>query len=100
MATNVATPITITGAVDAGNDLVWINGVMYEMNGSTLYAVNLSTHVATSATVPSVTGTFGAAWSDAENDLFFSDNSTGNIYEITNYTTGSPVGTLLPVGEP
>ena len=66
VSTNVATTLTITGATDAGSDLVWINGVMYLLNNATLYAVDLSTDVATSATVSGVvSGSFGAAWSAA-----------------------------------
>ena len=99
VATNVATTLTITGAADAGNDVVWIGGVMYELNGTTLYAVDLSTDIATMATVSGITsGSFGAAWSDNPNELFFSDNGTGHIYKITGFTGASPVGTLELTG--
>jgi large repetitive protein len=97
VATDSATTLTISGAADAGNDVVWINGVMYELNGTTLYAVNLTTHIATSAVVgaPLVSGTFGAAWSDNPNELYFSDNGTGNIWQITGFTGGSPGASLV-----
>lgn len=99
VATNIATPLTITGAADAGNDIVWIGAVMYELNGTTLYAVDLSDDIATSATVSGiVSGSFGAAWSDNPNELYFSDNSTGHIYKITGFTGASPVGTLALTG--
>jgi hypothetical protein len=99
VATNVATVLTITGAADAGNDLVWINGSAYLLNGTTLYAVNLSTDVATSANVAGIiSGAFGAAWSDSPNDLFFSDNNTGHIYLVNGFTTASPTGALLVTG--
>ena len=84
-----------------------IGGIAYLLKGvggtNTLYAVNLATGVATSATVPGITGaggTFGAAWSDNPNDLFFSDNSTGKIFLINGFTTGSPTGSLLVDGQP
>ena len=99
VATNVATQLTITGAPDIGNDLVWSNGVAYLLNGTTLYAVNLSTDVATSATVSGViSGSFGAAWSDNPNDIFFSDNNSGRIYLVNGFTTGTPSGVLLVTG--
>jgi hypothetical protein len=99
VATTVATTLAITGAADAGNDVVWINGVVYLLNATTLYAVNLSTDVTTSAAVSGVTsGSFGAAWSDNPNELYFSDNNTGHIYKITGFTGGSPAGTLELTG--
>ncbi len=108
VATDVATTLTITGAADAGNDLVWISGVAYLMNGATtststttLYAVNLSTDVATAATVTGAAGaggSFGAAWSDSPNDLFFSDNTSGEIFLVNGFTTSSPVAKLLVDG--
>ncbi len=99
VATNVATALAITGASDVGNDLVWVNGVTYLLNATTLYAVDLSTGVATSAAVSGVTsGSFGAAWSDSPNDMYFSDNNTGHIYKISGYTGGSPSGTLELTG--
>ena len=99
VSTNVATKVTITGAADSGNDLVWISGVMYLLNNATLYAVDLSTDVATSTTVSGVvSGAFGAAWSDNPNELYFSDNNTGHIYRITGFTTASPSGTLELTG--
>ena len=99
VTTDVATVLTITGAADAGNDLVWISGVAYLLNATTLYAVNLSTDVATSATVAGVvSGSFGAAWSDNPNDLFFSDNNTGHIYDIQDFAGPMPSATLLVTG--
>jgi hypothetical protein len=99
VATNVATQLTITGAPDVGNDLVWSNGVAYLLNGTTLYAVNLSTDVATNATVSGViSGGFGAAWSDNPNDIFFSDNNSGRIYLVNGFTTATPSGVLLVTG--
>jgi large repetitive protein len=99
VSTNVATKLTITGAADTGNDLVWISGVMYLLNNATLYAVDLSTDIATSTTVSGVvSGAFGAAWSDNPNELYFSDNNTGHIYRITGFTTASPTGTLELTG--
>lgn len=95
VATRTATGFTTTGVTASTNDMVWINGTVYGMTGTTLYAVNLSTHVSTSATVSGVTsGSFGAGWSDNPNELFFSDNNTGHIYKITNFTTSSPTGAL------
>jgi hypothetical protein len=98
VTTDVATVLTITGA-NAGNDLVWIDGVAYLLDLTTLYAVNLSTDLATSATVTGVvSGSFGAAWSDNPNDLFFSDNNTGHIYLVNGFTTAAPTGDLLVTG--
>ncbi len=99
VATVKATAFTVSGAADTGNDIVWVGGVAYMLSGTTLYAVDLSTDVATSATVSGiVSGSFGAGWSDNPNDLFFSDNNTGHIYQITGFTGSSPSGTLKVTG--
>jgi hypothetical protein len=98
VATRIATHLTITGATGSANDMVWIGGTVYSMSNTTLVAVNLATDVATSATVPGVSGSFGAGWSDNPDELFFSDNNTGKIYKITNFTTASPTGTLAFTG--
>ncbi len=103
--TLIADTVAITGAADAGNDLVWMGGFAYLLQGAaptTLYRVNTFTGVATSATVTGITGaggSFGAAWTDNPNDLFFSDNSTGKIFLINGFATSSPTGSLLVDGQ-
>jgi len=43
-------------------------------------------------------GPFGAGWTAADNGLYFSDNSTGNIYGISGIENGQPTAALLAVG--
>lgn len=43
-------------------------------------------------------GPFGAGWTAADGGLYFSDNSTGNIYGISGIEKGQPSASLLAVG--
>ncbi|MEM8970908.1 MAG: hypothetical protein AAGD43_02435 [Pseudomonadota bacterium] len=43
-------------------------------------------------------GPFGAGWTSADGGLYFSDNSTGNIYGISGLENGQPVAAQLAVG--
>ena len=51
----------------------------------------------TVSTLPSG-GSFGAAWSDNPNDLFVSNNNTGDIYQVTGFTTSTPTATQVATG--
>ncbi|HWE57161.1 MAG TPA: Ig-like domain-containing protein [Acidimicrobiales bacterium] len=97
--TMTATQFTVSGSVGGANDMVWINGSLYMVSGSTLYVVNLSTMTATSAPVAGLaSGNFGAAWSDKPDDLFVSNNANGQISQITGFTGATPTATLKVTG--
>ncbi len=76
------------------------NGLFYGMNGTTLYAINPTTGVVTSSTITGLSGTvgnsFGGAFTDYESNLFFFNNTNGEIYQIdlvTNTATLAYVST-------
>jgi hypothetical protein len=100
VTTLTATAFTVTGSTGSGNDVVWIGGFLYFASGQTLYTIDLSTDAETSVAVGTLPsgGSFGAAWSDKPNDLFLSNNNTGDIYQVTNFTTGSPTATQVATG--
>jgi hypothetical protein len=104
VATMSATQLNITGSVASVDDLVWINGYMYGLTGTTtveLLVVNLTTKVAAEYPVTGMTstdGAFGAGFSDQPNDLFFSDNSGQGIYSLSGYTTTTPSATKVATG--
>lgn len=93
-----ATPLTITGGT-SGDDQVDIGNMMYQLNDQTLYAVNLLTDSATAIPVTGLpaTGSYGSGWSDQGNDLFFSLNNSGHIFQITGFTGPTPNATATQV---
>ncbi|MGA8427104.1 MAG: Ig-like domain-containing protein [Candidatus Dormiibacterota bacterium] len=78
-----ATVLTISGA-PSGDDQVDVGNIMYQLNNRILYAINLDTDSATHVTISGLpaTGSYGSGWSDQENDIFFSLNGAGDIYQI------------------
>jgi hypothetical protein len=93
-----ATPLTITGG-PSGDDQVDIGGMMYQLSDQTLYAINLLTDSATAIPVAGLpaTGSYGSGWSDQANDLFFSLNNSGHIFQITGFTGLNPTATATQV---
>jgi|GEM_PF-1570685 len=110
VANNVASLINLTknGAATqvAVSDIGWLNGKLYGLSGSTLYSINATSGVVTTATVTGLSlgaspndGTiFGATWSDRSDSLYFSNNQSGNIYKVTGYTGSSPSATKVATG--
>ena len=102
-----STELTLTGGNFVGVDMGWIADAMYSLDGSTLYRVNLSTLVVSSASIADLSSpagkeiptsgshSYGALFSNREDELYASHNSTGRIYRITDYTTSSPKGTWV-----
>lgn len=94
----------ITANVKAPNtcaDIVLINNVIYGGSRGNLYRWNVSngTPIFSSAPVQGLpSSTFGAAYADSDNRLYLSDNK-GGIYVIDDYTTNTPIATLLNVTE-
>lgn len=94
-----ATRVSISGG-PSGDDQVDVGDMMYQLNNQTLYATNLDTDSASHVTVSGLpaSGSYGSSFSDQENDIFFSLNGTGNIYQINNFTSATPSTTLVDHG--
>lgn len=91
---DVATPSTCA-------DIVYVNGAFYGGSRGNIYKWDLSTGtpVFTQKTVTGLpTSTFGAAYADTDNRLYFSDN-TGGLYLINDYESATPSATLLNLTE-
>ncbi len=90
------TPVVLTGPPIGGADLVFINNKLYSLANQTLYIVDLSNNTSSTITVPGlpVSAAYGAGWTDQTNALYFGLNVTGEIWQINDYTTASPTGTL------
>jgi len=105
VSTMTATTLTITGdAIVDGFDNVVIGNNMYLLVGDTLSVVNLNTDVDTNVTVSgpagwlTAGGDFGAGWSDQAGELFFSNNETGSIYQISDLDSPTPTATFKVTG--
>lgn len=82
-------------------DITFINGSIYGGSRGRLYKWDLSTGSPkfTSKIVTNLpNNTFGAAYSDAANRLYLSDNS-GGLYLINDYESASPYAQLLNLTE-
>ncbi|WP_103071575.1 DUF6923 family protein [Aquimarina sediminis] len=82
-------------------DIAYINGSFYGGSRGKLYKWDLSsdTPVFSQKTVTNLpTSTFGAAYADANNRLYLSDNS-GGLYLINDYESSTPTATLLNLTE-
>ena len=111
IATRAGTLVNLTNANTGlatnfpGYDLVWIGGVLYGLNNHTLFSINEQTGAVTTRNVTGLStmgngGTFGSGYSDSTHDLFFADNTSGNIVKIAGYTGASPSATLIGTGAP
>lgn len=94
--------ITGSGGIVAGADSVIVDNNYYTLLGDSLSIVNLSNDTVTTTTVSglSTSDSFGAAWVDQSGDIFFSDNTTGSIYQILDYTSNSPNANFEIKGDP
>jgi Ca2+-binding RTX toxin-like protein len=98
--------ITFSGPKpQAVHDLVFIpdddGGVFYGLSKfGQLVRYDMSDTTVSQVTVANLDeiGPFGAGWTSADGGLYFSDNSTGNIYGISGIENGQPSATLLAVG--
>ncbi len=82
-------------------DIAYVNGSFYGGSRGKLYQWDLSTGtpVFSSKTVENLpNGTFGAAYADANNRLYLSDNN-GGLYLINDYQGNAPTATLLNLTE-
>ena len=74
-------------------------GFMWGLSGTTLYRLNLSNGTVTTFSAPSKvkSGNFGAAWTFSNGNLGFSNNQTGDIYQIsvTNPASATPTFGLV-----
>ena len=105
VASLTATLIPTTGdAIVGASDLVFVNGSLYLLQGDILSVVNLTTDNVTTGTVSGPSGwlsagnSFGAGWTDSSGELFFSNNLSGSIYQITNYNSSTPTATFKVTG--
>ncbi|WP_299434715.1 DUF4114 domain-containing protein [uncultured Aquimarina sp.] len=82
-------------------DIAYVNGAFYGGSRGKLYKWDLSSGspVFTSKSVTNLpSSTFGAAYADANNRLYLSDNN-GGLYLINNYESATPTATLLNLTE-
>lgn len=94
-----ATSVSLSASISGVNDLAYINGHLYGTNGTSLFDITVSDGTVTTHSLGLTSSVYGAAWSTASSKLYFSRNDTGVIYEVTNYTTNSPVATAVLQGE-
>ena len=108
-----STEHTFTGSNLIGNDALigadmgWINDVLYSVNGTTLMRADLNSLAVTHAAITdsgspsgkefpsSGNNSFGAVFSNRSDELYVSNNVTGRIYRITDYTTSNPLATWV-----
>jgi|GEM_PF-368331 len=82
-------------------DIAFVNGTIYGGSRGELYKWDLSseTPIFSSITVENLpSSTFGAAYADANNRLYLSDNN-GGLYLINDYEGATPTATLLNLTE-
>ena len=83
-------------------DWVYINGKLYGGFGRTLYIIDLSNQTlgttlpVTTVSVPELPAgaTFGAGYTDINNNLYLSDNA-GALYQVLDYDTPTPTAAKL-----
>ena len=99
-AVNVSTltAISVTASTAFNADLVWINGTLYALKGTSLAKINPTTgQVTTTAAVSGLGGIVGAMWF-SDGHLFVQGGTGTNavlqIQEVLNYQSGTPTATL------
>lgn len=100
-----ATALTFTGdPITSANDNVFINNKLYFLAGNSLSIVDLATNVVSTVTVNGPSGwltggtLFGSGWSDSAGGLFFSNNASGSVYQITDLTSPTPTAIFKVAG--
>ncbi len=81
------------------NDFAYINGFLYGTSGTSLYRIDATTGTVTTTALGIPSAVYGAAWSTVDDRLYFSQNSSGVIYEVTGYDTVSPDATAVLQGD-
>jgi len=99
ISTVTATVINLSASIAGANDLVYINGHLYGTNGTTLYDITISDGNVDSKPLGLESATYGAGWATVDNRLYFSQNSNGIIYQVTNYDTNTPTYTAALQGD-
>lgn len=94
-----ATPVPLS-ANPNGVDLVYIDGLFYMLDDTTLTVIDPATGVVTTTAVSGLppSADYGAGWTDAEDELYFSQNNAGKIFKISNYNTANPSGAVAISG--
>lgn len=109
VATNTASEIRLTKngspTTVGAADLSWINGSLYGVWATTLYRIDATTGRVTTQSLAGYSvadegSTFGASWSDVNDELYVSSNLTGHIFKISGYTGSSPSASLVLNGAP
>ncbi len=92
VSTRVATSFALTsaasghaaGATWGGFDLTVVGAMAYGLNNTTLYVVDLSARTVASRTISGPTsGSYGAAYSDADGNAYFYNNSDKKVFQLT-----------------
>jgi hypothetical protein len=105
-STMTVTALNITGAggIVSGADNVFINNKLYTLDGNSLSIIDLSNDTVTTVSVNGPTGWlnagtgFGAGWTDQAGELFFSNNGSGFIYQISDFDSPSPTASFKVTG--
>jgi uncharacterized repeat protein (TIGR01451 family) len=106
MPAPTATPVTLTGMPFAPLDWTWTGpagaGYLWGLQGKYIYQVGPLSSASTSAPVtryllpfPVASGVYGAAWTYGNGNLGFSNNATGNIYQISVTNPATPTFSLV-----
>lgn len=98
VSAGTATEITMSNSITI-NDFAYINGFLYGTNGTSLYRIDTTTGTVTTTTLGLPSATYGAAWSTVDDRLYFSENSSGLIYEVAGYSTITPDATAVLQGD-
>lgn len=99
VSTMTATEISLSQSISGANDLVYINDHLYGTNGTTLFDIEIATGNVTHKPLGIPSGVHGAGWATVDDRLYFSNNISGIIYEITDYNTGTPSAIAALAGE-
>lgn len=94
-----ASVINLSGSIAGVNDLVYINEHLYGTNGTNLFDITIADGNVATKPLGLPSATYGAGWATTEDRLYFSQNTNGVIYEISNYTTNSPSATAALQGD-
>lgn len=94
-----ATAINLSASVTGINDMVYINGHLYGTNGTTLYDITIADGTVVNKPLNIAAAVYGAGWASADDRLYFSQNQSGVIYEVTDYATPSPTASAVLQGD-
>ncbi len=99
-----STLITLDSAPNL-NEIVYVGGLFYSVAGTNLYIIDpIGATVTTKALaitpdLDNPSSVYGAGWASDTSRLYFSRNSDGKIFEITNYSGASPMATPVLNGQ-